>query len=166
MSQYTCQNRYSGGPPGCLQYFYDQGLSKTGVMRCVTWEYPSKVRLKPKRTGCLKLWILNPVFLFFSNFGFDRSVTSIASTSKLRTKIYSTLCIPLTKHLFFLQLLISVTRITISASGVCQDVIQSVIIRPLLDPLVSRKIDWKLSLTLLFQNNSATFWAVKRLKWA
>ena len=67
---------------------------------------------------------------------------------------------------FFLQLLISVTSITTSASGVCQDVIQSVIIRPLLDPLVSRKIDWKLSLTLLFQNNSATFWTVKRLKWA
>ena len=40
-----------------------------------------------------------------------------------------------------LQLLISVTNNTISASGVWKDVIQSVIIQPLLDPLVSRKID-------------------------
>jgi len=47
VSQYTCQNRYSGGPSGCLQYFYDSGLSNAGTI---------------------------------SNFGFDRSVTSIAST--------------------------------------------------------------------------------------
>ena len=47
VSQYTCQNRYSGGPSGCLQYFYDSGLSNAGTI---------------------------------SNFGFDRSLTSIAST--------------------------------------------------------------------------------------
>ena len=49
VSQYTCQDPYSGGPPGCLQYHYDSGLSKTGTI---------------------------------SNFGYDRSATTIATTSK------------------------------------------------------------------------------------
>jgi len=60
VSQYTCQNRYSGGPPGCLQYFYDQGLSKTGVM---------------------------------SNFGFDRSSTSIGSTTTHLSNQQYNICI-------------------------------------------------------------------------
>ena len=24
VSQFTCQDRFAGGPPGCLQYIYDQ----------------------------------------------------------------------------------------------------------------------------------------------
>ena len=142
MSQYTCQNRYSGGPPGCLQYFYDQGLSKTGVMRCVTREYQSKVIVKQKN-WLYEVGNTKSCVLFFSNFGFDRSSTSIGSTSKLREKKCLHMEIMHSSHQTHvsLQLLISVTNNTISASGVWKDVIQSVIIQPLLDPLVSRKID-------------------------
>ena len=29
VSQYTCQNEYSGGPPGCMQYHYNPDLATT-----------------------------------------------------------------------------------------------------------------------------------------
>ena len=50
VSQYTCQNPYSGGPPGCLQYHYNSALATTVA-------------------GAI------------SNFGYDRSQTSVATTT-------------------------------------------------------------------------------------
>ena len=51
VSQYTCQNEYSGGPPGCLQYHYNSNLATTV-------------------SGAI------------SNFGFDRSLTTVGVTGE------------------------------------------------------------------------------------
>ena len=48
VSQYTCNDRYSGGPPGCLQYLYESSGKIT-------------------------------------SFGYDRSASSVADTSRCKT---------------------------------------------------------------------------------
>ena len=62
VSQYTCQNPYSGGPPGCLQYHYNAALATTV-------------------TGAI------------SNFGYDRSSTSVGVTTTHLSNQHYNICI-------------------------------------------------------------------------
>ena len=100
-----------------------------------------QARFEFKTRQIMKLLNQKAKVTFFYFFIFLTETNLWLSLRLVKSVYLWKFCIPLTKHLFSLQLLISVTSNTISASGVWKDVIQSVIIQPLLDPLVSRKID-------------------------
>ena len=43
VSQYTCQNEYSGGPPGCLQYLYNPDLATTVTGEITSYGFDKSV---------------------------------------------------------------------------------------------------------------------------
>ena len=39
VSQFTCQDRFAGGPPGCLQYVYDQARQFERFLNLVLYNW-------------------------------------------------------------------------------------------------------------------------------